>query len=114
MNQSKQTNEVSPNQACNELIAFLTPLAEGRLVPDFTNKLRDVVKGVREYGKQGSINLSLKIKPCEGSVLQLVVESDISAKIPNATRPMSLYFSDENGGLHRRDPRQMGLPFDTE
>lgn len=114
MEQQKQIKEQSPNRACSELMAFFAPLGEGNLIPDYVNKIHDVVKAVREHGKQGSINLSLKIKPCEGSVLQLVVESDISAKLPSATRPMSLYFSDENGGLHRRDPRQMGLPFDTE
>jgi hypothetical protein len=35
--QTKSEVAKSPNQASNELITFLTPLAEGSLVPDFNN-----------------------------------------------------------------------------
>ena len=104
----------SPNQACNELLRFLAPLSEGEIVPDLTNKIHEVVRAVRDTGKAGTIKLSLKISPCEGSDRQVVVNADIDAKTPQMARPMSIYFTDENGGLHRQDPRQMGFDFSEE
>lgn len=104
----------SPNQACNEMIKFLVPLSEGTLVPDFTNKLHEVVQGVRETGKQGSISISLKIALMKGSQRQVEVNADLKANVPEFPRPMSIYFTDDNGGLHRSDPRQMGLKFEEE
>ena len=105
-------NTESPNQACNELIKFLVPLAEGAVVPDLVNEIHEVVKAVRDTGRAGDISLKLKIAPCKGSARQVVVNAEINSKPPKCARPMSLYFTDEDGALHRQDPLQMGLKFD--
>ncbi len=105
-------NTESPNQACNELIKFLVPLAEGAVVPDLVNEIHEVVKAVRDTGRAGDISLKLKIAPCSGSERQVVVNAEINSKPPKSARPMSLYFADEEGALHRQDPLQMGLKFD--
>ena len=99
--------EKSPNQSCNELVQFLVPLAEGTLVPDLVNEIHEVVKAVREVRSAGNITLKIEIEPCKGSVHQLVVKGSIASKPPKMPRPMSLYFSDEDGGLHRNDPTQL-------
>ena len=106
------TKDESPNQACNELIKFLVPLAEGAIVPDLVNEIHDVVKAVRDTGRAGDISLKIKIAPCNGSERQVVVNAEINSKPPKSARPMSLYFTDEDGALHRQDPLQMGLKFD--
>ena len=49
------TKDESPNQACNELIKFLVPLAEGAVIPDLVNEIHDVVRAVRETGRAGDI-----------------------------------------------------------
>lgn len=113
MENTKQKTETPPNQAVNELIGFLTPLAEGTLVPDFNIALRNVVRGVRDTGKDGSIALKLKIEPAKGSKSQLIVRASIEEKTPQPPpKPMSLFFASENGGLHRSDPRQAVFGFD--
>lgn len=114
MENAKQRTETPPNQAANELIGFLAPLAEGALVPDFNIALRSVVRGVRDTGKEGSIALKLKIEPAKGSKSQLIVKAGIEEKIPQPPRPMSIFFDDEDGGLHRSDPRQMGFNFESK
>lgn len=106
--------DTPPNQAVNELIGFLTPLAEGTLVPDFNIALRNVVRGVRDTGKDGSIALKLKIEPAKGSKSQLIVRASIEEKTPQPPRPMNIFFDDEDGGLHRSDPRQMGFNFESK
>ena len=114
MENTKQKTETPPNQAVNELIGFLTPLAEGTLVPDFNIALRNVVCGVRDTGKDGSIALKLKIEPAKGSQSQLIVRARIEEKTPQPPRPMNIFFDDEDGGLHRSDPRQMGFNFESK
>ena len=86
MENTKQKTETPPNQAVNELIGFLTPLAEGTLVPDFNIALRNVVCGVRDTGKDGSIALKLKIEPAKGSKSQLIVRASIEEKTPQPPR----------------------------
>lgn len=114
MENTKQKTETPPNQAVNELIGFLAPLAEGMLVPDFNIALRNVVRGVRDTGKDGSIALKLKIEPAKGSKSQLIVRASIEEKTPQPPRPMNIFFDDEDGGLHRSDPRQMGFNFESK
>ena len=114
MENTKQKTETPPNQAVNELIGFLAPLAEGTLVPDFNIALRNVVRGVRDTGKDGSIALKLKIEPAKGSKSQLIVRASIEEKTPQPPRPTNIFFDDEDGGLHRSDPRQMGFNFESK
>lgn len=92
MENTKQKTETPPNQAVNELIGFLTPLAEGTLVPDFNIALRNVVRGVRDTGKDGSIALKLKIEPAKGSKSQLIVRASIEEKTPQPPRQMGFNF----------------------
>ena len=104
----------SPNQAANELMAFLTPLSEGEFIPDFNNELHKLVKAIRETRKGGVLTLTLKIAPMAGSLKQLVVNAEINAKTPKAARPTSIFFSDEEGGLHRSDPDQLKFNFEAK
>lgn len=104
--------EKSPNLAVNELIAFLTPLADGELVPEFNNQLHALVKAVRDTGKGGSISLNIKIAPWNGNISKLIVTTEINDKTPKLTQQPSIYFSDEDGGLHRNDPAQTTFKFD--
>lgn len=104
--------DTPPNQAVNELIGFLTPLADGTLVPDYVNKLHDLVQAVGEVRSGGEIILKIKISPMKGTVNQMAVHSEVVSKPPVAPKPMSLFFASENGGLHRYDPRQAVFGFD--
>ena len=104
--------DTPPNQAVNELSQFLAPLAEGTLVPDYVNKLHELVQAVGEVRSGGEIILKIKISPMRGTVNQMAVHSEVISKPPAAPKPMSLFFASENGGLHRSDPRQAVFGFD--
>lgn len=112
--ENNQKIETPPNQAVNELTGFLAPLAEGTLVPDFNIALHNLVRGVRDTGKDGSIALKLKIEPAKGSRSQLIVRASIEDKIPQPSRPMNIFFDDEDGRLHRSDPRQAVFNFEQK
>ena len=70
--------------------------------------LAEVVTAVQEVGKPGEVTLQLKIKP--NGHHGVAVEDTVKAEIPEAPRGQTLFFTDANGGLHRRDPRQQDLP----
>lgn len=105
MENTKQKTETPPNQAVNELIGFLTPLAEGTLVPDFNIALRNVVRGVRDTGKDGSIALKLKIEPAKGSKSQLIVRASIEEKTPSRRANESYFSTTKTADATSSDPR---------
>lgn len=69
--------------------------------------LRDVVKAATEFGKEASLTITLKVKPNNEN--QLTHAVDIKTKLPRKGVPPAIFFSDEDGGLHRADPRQRDI-----
>lgn len=86
----------------------LGELAGGTTHERMTELLAEVVTAVQEIGKPGELSLSLKIKP--NGTGGVAVEDVVKAKNPEAPRGQTLFFTDADGGLHRRDPRQQDLP----
>ena len=80
--------DTPPNQAVNELSQFLAPLAEGTLVPDYVQKLHELVQAVGEVRSGGEIILKIKISPMRGTVNQMAVHSEVISKPPAAPKPM--------------------------
>jgi len=78
-------------------------LRKGAALADLNDEYQKVVKAVRETGKSGTVTLKLTIKPNGETVF---VDDDISSKPPKPAKNTSMFYADEDGGLHRRDPRQ--------
>lgn len=106
--------EDSPNKAVNSLMKFLTPLAEGDLVPEFNAKLRELVVAVQETDKQGAITLSIKLERVKQSRNQIIVHTELKLKKPEQAKPITFYFADDLGGIHRQDPNQMQFQYEKE
>jgi hypothetical protein len=89
--------------------AVLQEHRQGGLHSELSEKLAEVVAGVMEHGKAGSVSVTLNIKQAEmpGAI---VVTDDVKAKVPQADKPAALFYADERGNLSRRDPRQPELP----
>lgn len=83
-------------------------LAGGRTMERLTELLQNVVSAVQETGKDGSLQLTLTIKP--NGAHGVIVKDAIKAKTPEMDRGDSVFFIDSDGGLHRNDPRQIEMP----
>lgn len=85
---------------------ILREIRKGRPVEEATNALADVVRAVDETGKEGSVTITLKVKPTKhgGPEKQLICE--IKAKKPICDIAAAVFFSDDEGDLFRVDPRQ--------
>lgn len=68
--EEKAKTETPPNQAVNELTQFLAPLAEGTLVPDYVNKLHEVVQAVTDTKSGGEIVFQVKILNLRETILK--------------------------------------------
>lgn len=91
-----------------ELIKMLQDLRGGDSLYEANDKLTQAVKAVRETAKPATFTLKIKIAP---NGRQVEVTDDVSVNLPQPDKEKTLLFSDDNGGLSRRDPNQKQLPF---
>lgn len=85
---------------------ILREYRNGRAADLATRKLADLVRAVDDTGKAGSLTIVFKVKPEKGGGSQKTIACDIKAKMPESELPEAVFFSDEEGSLHRADPQQ--------
>lgn len=84
----------------------LRDIRKGRPVEEATLALADVVRAVDETGKEGSVTITLKIKPAKHGGPEKTLVAEVKAKKPISEIAPAVFFSDAEGDLHRFDPRQ--------
>ncbi|QCW22483.1 hypothetical protein SEA_NEOBUSH_52 [Gordonia phage Neobush] len=82
--------------------------AKGRAHTEASKKLAEVVEAVMETGKPGSITVKLTISRDKDLASVVKIADQVAAKIPTEPR-RSMWFPDDDGQLHRNDPRQTSL-----
>lgn len=100
-----------PETAAN-FAAFLATVRPGT-VGELSDGLRELVRKVRDTGKQGTLSLTLTIKPLSDDTSVLTVNDEIRIKAPEHSRRGSLAYPDGYGNLTRTDPSAMPL-FDDD
>ena len=88
----------------------LRDLGRGRVIDEAAVLLQDVVRSVAETGKKGRITLTVEVAPMKGNESALLVTAAAVAKLPPSEPIAGAFFPDEDGNLHRDDPRQIALP----
>lgn len=89
-----------------DVMKVLRETRSGRLVDELNQKLGDLIAGVSDTGKVGSLKLTLKLKPrpnTDGSQIEL--EDAVVVSIPERSKPTSLFFADGQR-LLTEDPHQ--------
>jgi hypothetical protein len=93
-----------------EYAALLVQTDKGRVHEQATTQLAALLKAIRETRKGGSITVKFDIKPDKGSEGERVtIAGSVTAKLPAIDPKTSIFFVDEDGGLHRNDPHQPSL-----
>ena len=89
----------------------LREIRRGDALDELGVELNALVAAVRATGKPGSLTLTLKVKPASaGDITTLMITDLIAAKAPRGERESTVFFSDANNDLLRRDPRQAEIP----
>lgn len=87
-------------------------LRNGAVVAELGDRLRDVVRAVKESEKNGALTLTLKVSPAargKGGADVVVIEADVKTKIPQPDLGKSMFFTDDEYNLLRSDPRQLNI-----
>src|SRR5579875_2496338 len=92
----------------DEFAAVLLQHAKGRAHDEASEKMREAVEAVKRTGKDAKVIVELAIKPVPKIPNAFRIEDKVTAKIPDDPRT-SMWFADEQGGLHRNDPNQGSL-----
>jgi ribosomal protein S28E/S33 len=85
---------------------ILREIRKGRAVDLASQRMAEIVQAVDETGKPGELTITIKVKPEKGGGSQKVIQVAVKAKIPEVDLPEGVFFSDEDGDLHRTDPAQ--------
>lgn len=95
-----------------EFASVLLTHAKGRAHDEATRKLREAVEAVQRTGKAASVTVKLSIKPVDKIPNAFRIQDAVTSAIPEDPRT-SMWFGDDHGGLHRNDPNQGELPYET-
>ena len=90
---------------------FMDTLREveyGHLLNDLSDIQREILDGVSETQKKGSLTITLEYIP-EGDGQVTIVAKEPKASIPQMPRGKTLFFLTPERNLTRHDPRQMAL-----
>lgn len=90
----------------------LRDIRKGRPVEEATMALADIVRAVDETGKEGSVTITLKVRPAKHGGPEKTLIAEVKAKKPIAEIAPAVFFSDDEGDLHRVDPRQEDMTFE--
>lgn len=88
-----------------DAVDVLRQHGKGALALELSAKLGEVVRAVQTTQKVGTVTLALKFKPYKRGAIE--VTHEVKANVPTEPATPSMYFSDEEGRLHRDDPAQM-------
>jgi hypothetical protein len=84
---------------------------KGKAVDLASQRLADLIVAVDEANKAGEITIKIKVKPQKGGGSEKTLAIDVKSKIPEIDLPEAIFFSDNEGNLHRTDPAQSELRF---
>lgn len=74
-----------------------------------TEKLAEVVRGIRATKEGGSVTIKINLEPIKGNINRLMVTAKVSSSVPQVPNS-DVRFSDDSGALTEHDPKQLDLP----
>lgn len=87
----------------------LRDIRNGALLNEATSDLAEVVRAVSHTNKGGEICIRIKVKPVGAASATLMVDGEVTKKVPVAEREVSIFFPTADGSLTKTDPNQMPL-----
>lgn len=107
MNQANQ-QQAEP-AADSRFFSLMQVHRHGEALNDLSAALRDSTEAAQLTGKPATVTLKITIKPAAQIKGAVIVEDDISVKLPKIKNDNSIFYADAEGNLLREDPKQMKL-----
>jgi hypothetical protein len=104
-------NETQPMPDVNrKFLEVLEEHDDGAAITEVSRGLKAAVAAVQNTGKAAKVALSITISPAsKGKVSNLVLETKVTTKLPEAPVPGSIFYADKDFNLVREDPDQRKL-----
>lgn len=91
----------------------ISRLGQGRLIEMLADAVERTSEEVVASGTAGTVTLKLKITPFPGGgPVCIAIEEQISRQTPTK-KPLSAVLFSVDGELHREDPREIKMQFET-
>ncbi len=104
-----QDSGVSQPQIDGAFLATLQNHDGGACLSDLSEELRKVTEAVLLTGKPGALTLKLTLKPAGQAAVAVVMEDEITSKLPKVHKRASIHFVDDQHNLLRDNPRQLSM-----
>lgn len=107
---NKQTGEVlGDDRQIRPFAELLTMLDSGTAHAEASRGLADLIASVRDTGKAGALSIAVKIAPLKGAGDQVIVQAQVTVKLPKSEPGSAVFWIDDAGNLSRNDPRQLAF-----
>ena len=83
----------------------------GNAADQASEQLQALVRAVGEHEREGSMTVTITVKPRGKDSGQVEVTAKSTIKLPTREIAPSMFFVTEDGGLVRDNPRQRKFPF---
>lgn len=91
---------------------FLQAFRRGEVLAEADQQLRELVEAIDRTGAGGTLTLKLAFKVNKAG--QIEVDPQVAIKAPKRALGTGIFYATEDGGLSRRDPRQMDIEDEIE
>ena len=106
MNENQEPEE---NEAGNSFVHLVNAHRRGVVGAKASDALAEAIEVARERGAMATVTVTFKLKPQNND--QIVIEADVSSKLPKEIIPSGMMYMDEDNCLHTSDPRQRKFEF---
>lgn len=101
----------STREPQQEFAATLLNISKGLAHDKASALLTQAVAAVKEQGKAAELVMKVRIEPVKNNSRVVQITAATAAKIPQAPIAPTIFFADDEGGLHRNDPEQRELDY---
>lgn len=95
----------------NVFLAKLQRHRGGRVLSEASQRLTEVVAGVKATGKAGSITITLTVKPAAKGNSAVMLTDKVAFKVPQIEAEQSFWFASDSGELSVDNPAQKNFGF---
>lgn len=108
---SQVKNATQVDGVRTDAMEMLQELQSGNLLYELSVAIDEVLDGVKETGKKGSVKLVLEFHPMtDVNEFALKILPDVDKKVPRLPMKAETRFMGKNGGVTKHDPTRPFLP----
>jgi hypothetical protein len=108
----KSTTKTTKPEDANGFLSMLQLLDKGVFIAAAGEAQAEVLKAIRSTNQKGKLTITLDIVPVpKTDGAQVSITPSLKVTTPKQSARAKLFFTDEDGALHRNDPNQMEMGF---